>query len=92
MPASTLCYSPTCPSPSLFVTSVPDSGVAPVLIRSLTDLPGGVSTLSEIEEARVLQYQCECLESACIDQGKHGFVQEPGVVAASVHLTGITNN
>lgn len=42
-------------------------------------LPGGVSTLSEIEEARVLQYQCECLESACIDQGVD--IQDPNFVA-----------
>ncbi|KAB5536578.1 hypothetical protein GE09DRAFT_1176484 [Coniochaeta sp. 2T2.1] len=28
-----------------------------------------IPRLSEIEEARALQYRCECIESACIDQG-----------------------
>ncbi|KAJ9157936.1 Zinc finger protein RME1 [Pleurostoma richardsiae] len=28
-----------------------------------------ITVLSEIEEARSLQYQCECIESTCLDQG-----------------------
>ncbi|KAK4240701.1 hypothetical protein C8A03DRAFT_13004 [Achaetomium macrosporum] len=33
------------------------------------ELSGNIPLLSEIEEARVLQYQCECIETACLDQG-----------------------
>ncbi|KAH6627977.1 hypothetical protein F5144DRAFT_290098 [Chaetomium tenue] len=32
-------------------------------------LSGNITPLSEIEEARALQYQCECIEMACLDQG-----------------------
>lgn len=41
-------------------------------------LTGGIPNLSEIEEARFLQYQCECLESACVDQGVD--IQDPNFV------------
>jgi hypothetical protein len=34
------------------------------------DLADKIPCLSEIEEARALQYRCECIESACLDQGK----------------------
>lgn len=37
--------------------------------RKLKDLPGTVPILSDIEEARALQYKCECIESFLIDQG-----------------------
>ncbi|OTB16040.1 hypothetical protein K445DRAFT_22359 [Daldinia sp. EC12] len=33
------------------------------------NLPGTVPILSDIEEARALQYKCECIESFLIDQG-----------------------
>ncbi|KAI1094805.1 hypothetical protein F5B19DRAFT_443510 [Rostrohypoxylon terebratum] len=33
------------------------------------NLPGTVPILSEVEEARALQYKCECIESFLIDQG-----------------------
>ncbi|KAL2153930.1 hypothetical protein VTH82DRAFT_2606 [Thermothelomyces myriococcoides] len=32
-------------------------------------ISGSISSLSEIEEARILQYQCECIEVACLEQG-----------------------
>ncbi|XXG99062.1 Translation machinery-associated protein 22 [Hypoxylon texense] len=33
------------------------------------NLPGTVPVLSDVEEARALQYKCECIESFLIDQG-----------------------
>ncbi|KAK3311173.1 uncharacterized protein B0T15DRAFT_385537 [Chaetomium strumarium] len=42
------------------------------VLRAYADdhkLSGNIPLLSEIEEARVLQYQCECIETACLDQG-----------------------
>ncbi|KAI2621081.1 hypothetical protein GGR54DRAFT_87781 [Hypoxylon sp. NC1633] len=33
------------------------------------NLPGTVPILSDVEEARALQYKCECIESFLIDQG-----------------------
>jgi hypothetical protein len=43
------------------------------------ELLAPVPILSEIEEARALQYRCECIESSLIDQGKmrsHSLPQE----------------
>jgi hypothetical protein len=37
---------------------------------TVLDLSDKIPRLSEIEEARAVQYRCECIESACIDQGK----------------------
>lgn len=34
------------------------------------DLSDKIAVLSEIEEARSLQYQCECIESAFVEQGR----------------------
>ena len=34
------------------------------------DLSDKIPVLSEIEEARSLQYQCECIESAFVEQGR----------------------
>ncbi|KAK4149758.1 hypothetical protein C8A00DRAFT_46684 [Chaetomidium leptoderma] len=42
------------------------------VLRAYADdnqLSGNIPPLSEIEEARALQYQCECIETACLDQG-----------------------
>ena len=36
-----------------------------IICVEISDIP----LLSEIEEARALQYQCECIETACIDRG-----------------------
>lgn len=39
------------------------------LIHSTPDLSDRIPLLSEIEEARALQYYCECIEAAFLDQG-----------------------
>ncbi|KAK4245294.1 hypothetical protein C7999DRAFT_34354 [Corynascus novoguineensis] len=42
------------------------------VLRAYADdnnLSGSITPLSEIEEARTLQYQCECIEMACLEQG-----------------------
>ncbi|KAH6630659.1 hypothetical protein B0J18DRAFT_407882 [Chaetomium sp. MPI-SDFR-AT-0129] len=49
------------------------------VLRAYADdhqLSGSITPLSEIEEARALQYQCECIETACLDQGID--LQDPG--------------
>ncbi|KAL8304295.1 hypothetical protein RB597_004472 [Gaeumannomyces tritici] len=43
-------------------------------------LLGKIPTLSEIEEARFLQYQCECIETACMEQGVD--IHDPSFVQA----------
>ncbi len=40
------------------------------LTTNTLDLSNKVQQLSEIEEARSLQYQCECIETACLEQGE----------------------
>lgn len=38
--------------------------------RHTLGLSDKIPRLSEIEEARALQYRCECIETACLQHGK----------------------
>ncbi len=46
-------------------------------------ISSSITPLSEIEEARALQYQCECVETACLDHGVD--LQDPRVLDALKH-------
>ena len=46
-------------------------------------IAGSITPLSEIEEARALQYQCECIETACLDHGVD--LQDPRVLDVLKH-------
>ncbi|KAK3896733.1 zinc finger protein [Staphylotrichum tortipilum] len=46
-------------------------------------ISGSITPLSEIEEARALQYQCECVETVCLDHGVD--LQDPRVLNALKH-------
>lgn len=35
----------------------------------MPDISGGVPVLSYLDECRMLQYMCECLEAACMLKG-----------------------
>jgi hypothetical protein len=52
--------------------------------RDTADLSAKIPVLSEIEEARALQYQCECIETACLEQGKASI--HPTVPGAAIGL------
>jgi hypothetical protein len=48
-------------------------------------LSGSITPLSEIEEARALQYQCECIEMACLDQGRPQYPSPVVALSLSSH-------
>lgn len=41
-----------------------------VRLTIYSDISAGIPVNSEFEEARSLQYRCECIETACLEQGE----------------------
>ncbi|KAK3330852.1 hypothetical protein B0H66DRAFT_76905 [Apodospora peruviana] len=57
------------------------------VLRAYSDdhqLSDKIPPLSDIEEARALQYQCECIETACLDQGVD--LQDPRYLDTLKHV------
>jgi hypothetical protein len=57
-------------SPRFLSSTVCGEYIESYLILTFVGISSNIPSLSEAEEARALQYRCECLEAACKQQSK----------------------